>query len=54
MLIQQKPVLPLTLTLTLMIDESALLGLGWKRRWDRWKAERHARLMVLYGRFHRI
>ena len=26
------------------IVEWALLGLGWRRRWDRWKAERHARL----------
>jgi hypothetical protein len=34
--------------------EWTLLGLGWRRRWDRWKAERHARLMVLYERFHRI
>jgi hypothetical protein len=33
------------------IVESALLGLGWRRRWDRWKAERHARLVVLYERF---
>jgi hypothetical protein len=24
------------------------------RRWDRWKAERHARLVVLYEQFHRI
>ena len=29
--------------------EWALLGLGWRRRWDRWKAERHARATMLKG-----